>query len=54
LSADSKSEKHGWPPFARYMRDEISSIGYKTVAFCSMGGPKFCSMNYSSKVDEYN
>ena len=28
--------------------------GYKTAAFCSMCGPKFCSMNYSSKVDEYN
>jgi len=27
---------------------------YKEAAFCSMCGPKFCSMNYSSKVDEYN
>ena len=24
------------------------------AAFCSMCGPKFCSMNYSSKIDEYN
>ena len=26
----------------------------KKPAFCSMCGPKFCSMNYSQKVDEYN
>ena len=26
----------------------------KHAAFCSMCGPKFCSMNYSTKVDEYN
>src|SRR6266566_5160384 len=25
-----------------------------TMKLCPMCGPKFCSMNYSSKVDEYN
>ena len=24
------------------------------ASYYSMCGPKFCSMNYSSKVDEYN
>ncbi len=24
------------------------------AAFCSMCGPKFCSMNWSSKVDTFN
>ena len=27
---------------------------YKEAAFCSMCGPKFCSMNWSTKVDEFN
>ena len=37
------------------MHDEtLPEEGYKTAAFCSMCSPKFCSMNYSSKVDEYN
>ena len=34
--------------------ETLPEEGYKTAAFCSMCGPKFCSMNYSSKVDEYN
>jgi phosphomethylpyrimidine synthase len=43
------------PETARSMHDEtLPQEQYKTAAFCSMCGPKFCSMNYSSKVDEYN
>ncbi|HZR33158.1 MAG TPA: phosphomethylpyrimidine synthase ThiC [Terriglobales bacterium] len=43
------------PETARSMHDEtLPDDYYKTAAFCSMCGPKFCSMNYSSKVDEYN
>ncbi|HVP65387.1 MAG TPA: phosphomethylpyrimidine synthase ThiC [candidate division Zixibacteria bacterium] len=43
------------PETARAMHDEtLPDKFYKEAAFCSMCGPKFCSMNYSSKVDEYN
>jgi len=43
------------PETARSMHDEtLSDDYYKGAAYCSMCGPKFCSMNYSSKVDEYN
>ncbi len=43
------------PETARSMHDEtLPDEHYKSAAFCSMCGPKFCSMNYSSKVDEYN
>jgi len=43
------------PETARSMHDEtLPDEQYKAAAFCSMCGPKFCSMNYSSKVDEYN
>ncbi|HEY4054596.1 MAG TPA: phosphomethylpyrimidine synthase ThiC [Terriglobales bacterium] len=43
------------PETARAMHDEtLPDDYYKEAAFCSMCGPKFCSMNYSSKVDEYN
>jgi len=43
------------PPTARAMHDEtLPDDYYKNAAFCSMCGPKFCSMNYSSKVDEFN
>ena len=43
------------PATARSMHDEtLPDEHYKGAAFCSMCGPKFCSMNYSSKVDEYN
>jgi phosphomethylpyrimidine synthase len=43
------------PETARSMHDEtLPDDYYKEAAFCSMCGPKFCSMNYSSKVDEYN
>ena len=40
---------------AKAMHDEtLPDAYYKEAAFCSMCGPKFCSMNYSAKVDEYN
>ncbi len=43
------------PDTARSMHDEtLPDDYYKETAFCSMCGPKFCSMNWSSKVDEYN
>src|SRR3954447_18958708 len=43
------------PETARSMHDEtLPDDYYKAAAFCSMCGPKFCSMNYSSKVDDYN
>jgi len=43
------------PETARAMHDEtLPDDYYKGAAYCSMCGPKFCSMNYSSKVDEYN
>ncbi|MGB9072012.1 MAG: phosphomethylpyrimidine synthase ThiC [Terriglobales bacterium] len=43
------------PETARSMHDEtLPDEQYKAASFCSMCGPKFCSMNYSSKVDEYN
>jgi phosphomethylpyrimidine synthase len=43
------------PETARSMHDEtLPDDYYKEAAFCSMCGPKFCSMNYSNKVDEYN
>jgi phosphomethylpyrimidine synthase len=43
------------PETARAMHDEtLPDKFYKDASFCSMCGPKFCSMNYSAKVDEYN
>jgi phosphomethylpyrimidine synthase len=43
------------PETARSMHDEtLPDNFYKEASFCSMCGPKFCSMNYSSKIDEYN
>src|SRR3954447_14426366 len=43
------------PDTARAMHDETLPGGdYYKAAFCSMCGPKFCSMNYSSKIDDYN
>ncbi len=39
------------PETARSMHDEtLPEEGFKDAAFCSMCGPKFCSMNHSSKV----
>ena len=41
------------PEKARAMHDEtLPDANYKEARFCSMCGPKFCSMNYSAKVDE--
>jgi phosphomethylpyrimidine synthase len=43
------------PDTARSMHDEtLPDDYYKEASFCSMCGPKFCSMNWSSKVDEFN
>jgi phosphomethylpyrimidine synthase len=43
------------PETARSMHDEtLPEEGYKDAKFCSMCGPKFCSMNHSAKIDEYN
>jgi len=43
------------PETARAMHDEtLPDKFYKEASFCSMCGPKFCSMNYSAKIDEYN
>jgi phosphomethylpyrimidine synthase len=43
------------PETARGMHDEtLPDDYYKEAAFCSMCGPKFCSMNWSSKVDKFN
>src|SRR5258708_1838578 len=43
------------PATARSMHDEtLADDYYKEAKFCSMCGPKFCSMNYSQKVDEFN
>ena len=43
------------PETARAMHDEtLPDNFYKEASFCSMCGPKFCSMNYSAKIDEYN
>jgi len=39
------------PDTARRMHDEtLPAEGYKTAAFCSMCGPKFCSMNVSANA----
>ena len=42
------------PETARAMHDEtLPEEGFKDAAFCSMCGPKFCSMNHSAKVEEF-
>jgi phosphomethylpyrimidine synthase len=42
------------PETARSMHDEtLPEEGFKEAAFCSMCGPKFCSMNHSSKVESF-
>ena len=36
------------------MHDEtLPEEGFKDAHFCSMCGPKFCSMNISSKVESF-
>jgi phosphomethylpyrimidine synthase len=42
------------PETARAMHDEtLPEEGFKDAHFCSMCGPKFCSMNIHSKVTEF-
>jgi phosphomethylpyrimidine synthase len=42
------------PETARAMHDEtLPEEGFKEAHFCSMCGPKFCSMNISSKVEQF-
>jgi phosphomethylpyrimidine synthase len=42
------------PETAEAMHDEtLPEEGYKDAAFCSMCGPKFCSMNHSAKTQEF-
>jgi phosphomethylpyrimidine synthase len=42
------------PETAEAMHDEtLPEEGFKDVAFCSMCGPKFCSMNHSAKTQEF-
>jgi phosphomethylpyrimidine synthase len=43
------------PDMARALHDEdLPHEAFKTAEFCSMCGPKFCSMRISQAVDEYN
>ena len=43
------------PETARAMHDEtLPQEGFKDAHFCSMCGPKFCSMNISSKVEAFS
>jgi phosphomethylpyrimidine synthase len=42
------------PETARAMHDEtLPEEGFKDAHFCSMCGPKFCSMNISAKVENF-
>jgi hypothetical protein len=42
------------PETARAMHDEtLPEDGFKDAHFCSMCGPKFCSMNISAKVETF-
>jgi len=42
------------PETARAMHDEtLPEEGFKDAHFCSMCGPKFCSMNISAKVEAF-
>jgi phosphomethylpyrimidine synthase len=42
------------PETAKAMHDEtLPEEGFKDAAFCSMCGPKFCSMNHSAKVESF-
>jgi phosphomethylpyrimidine synthase len=42
------------PETARRMHDEtLPQDAFKTAAFCSMCGPKFCSMKISAEVREF-
>src|SRR5579872_7151133 len=42
------------PETAQAMHDEtLPEEGFKDAAFCSMCGPKFCSMNHSAKTEHF-
>ncbi len=42
------------PETAEAMHDEtLPEEGFKNAAFCSMCGPKFCSMNHSAKTEQF-
>ena len=42
------------PETAEAMHDEtLPQEGFKDAAFCSMCGPKFCSMNHSAKTESF-
>ena len=42
------------PETAQAMHDEtLPEEGFKDAAFCSMCGPKFCSMNHSAKTQDF-
>ncbi len=42
------------PETARAMHDEtLPEEGFKEAHFCSMCGPKFCSMNISSRIEQF-
>ncbi|HEV8041443.1 MAG TPA: phosphomethylpyrimidine synthase ThiC [Bryobacteraceae bacterium] len=42
------------PETAEAMHDEtLPEEGFKDAAFCSMCGPKFCSMNHSAKTEQF-
>jgi phosphomethylpyrimidine synthase len=42
------------PETAEAMHDEtLPEEGFKDAAFCSMCGPKFCSMNHSAKTEKF-
>ncbi len=42
------------PETAKLYHDEtLPEEGFKDAAFCSMCGPKFCSMNHSNKTQEF-
>ena len=42
------------PETAESMHDEtLPEEGFKDAAFCSMCGPKFCSMNHSAKTQQF-
>ena len=42
------------PETAQALHDEtLPEEGFKDAAFCSMCGPKFCSMNHSAKTEQF-
>ena len=50
----SSSSSRSTPRRRASMHDEtLPEEGFKDAHFCSMCGPKFCSMNISAKVEEF-